>query len=68
MVTAGGYPDVHGHDLSELRVGLAYDGSTVALTAWAGSTSNATYDILPSGPAGAYWTNGVLVGSTLTAD
>ena len=68
LIAAGAHPDVHGHDLSELRVGLAYDGSTVASTAWVASTSIATYDILPSGLTGAYWANGILVGSTLTGD
>jgi hypothetical protein len=28
----------------------------------------ATYDLLPSGPTGAYWADGVLLGSTLFAD
>jgi hypothetical protein len=68
LIAAGVHPDVHGHDLSELRVGLAYDGSSVASTAWVVSTSIATYDILPSGLTGAYWANGILVGSTLTGD
>jgi hypothetical protein len=68
LIAAGAHPDAHGHDLSELRVGVAYDGSTVASTAWVASTSAATFDILPSGPTGAYWANGILVGSTLTGD
>jgi hypothetical protein len=66
LIAAGTHPDVYGHDLRELRVALAYDGSTVASTAWVASTSTATYDILPSGSTGAYWANGILVGSTLT--
>ena len=27
LIAADAHPDVHGHDLSELRVGLAYDGA-----------------------------------------
>ena len=68
LIAAGAHPDAHGRDLSELRVGQAYDGSIVASVAWVASMSAATYDILPSGPTGAYWANGILVGSTLTGD
>jgi hypothetical protein len=65
LIAAGAHPDVSGHALRELRVGQPYDGSTVASIAWLASTSVATYDILPSGPTGAYWANGILIGSTL---
>jgi hypothetical protein len=31
-------------------------------------TDGGTYDLLPSGPTGTYWADGVLLGSTLFAD
>jgi hypothetical protein len=44
---------------------VEHDGATIASIGWTPSTAPATYDILPAGPTGTYWANGILVGSTL---
>jgi len=53
-----------GRSIGELRVGDAVDGSTVASAALVAS-GPATYDVLPAGPTGMYWADGILVLSTL---
>lgn len=65
LVAAGAHPTVDGNYLRQLRAGHRYDGATVVFVAWVSSTAPATYDLLPDGPTGAYWADGVLVGSTL---
>jgi hypothetical protein len=60
------HPTADGRTVGELEPGAVYDGSTVmstALVAYAGRT----WDLLPSGPTGTYFANGVLLGSTLEA-
>ena len=54
-----------GRYLRQLNAGQPYDGATITSIAWVLSTAPATYDLLPAGPTGAYWANGILVGSTL---
>jgi hypothetical protein len=43
------------------------DGSRIASVERVAYSGGATYDILPAGATGAYWANGVLLGSTLRA-
>ena len=60
-----GHPTAVGRKVGELRPGDLYDGAIVVradLTPYAGG---ATFDVLPAGATGAYWANGVLLGSTL---
>jgi hypothetical protein len=65
LVAAGAHPTADGRYLRELRIGQAYDRATVTAVTWVLSTAPATYDVLPAGPTGDYWANGVLIGSTL---
>ena len=65
LVAAGAHPGADGQYLRELTAGQNYDGARVASVEWITSTATATFDILPSGPTGRYWANGILVGSTL---
>jgi hypothetical protein len=67
LVAAGAHPASDGRYLRHLRVGDHYDGSSVTTVGWTRSASPETFDILPAGPTGSYWADGVLVGSTLTA-
>jgi hypothetical protein len=60
-----GHPTPDGTAVGDLRVGEALDGSTVASTRRIPYSSGFTYDLLPSGPTGTYFANGVLLGSTL---
>ena len=59
-----GHPTADGRHVGDLVPGDVLDGSRVVAadrTPYVGTT----YDILPSGPTGAYWANGVLLASTL---
>jgi len=65
LVAAGAHPAADGTFLRQLRVGRPYDGATIAAVDWVQSTASMTFDLLPAGPTGTYWANGILVGSTL---
>lgn len=65
LVASAGHPLTDGRILADLRRGDSLDGSTVIDTATVHLDDGGTYDILPSGPTGDYWANGILVGSTL---
>ena len=65
LVAAGAHPAVGGTYLRELQPGQRYDGAMIVSTMWVTSTAPATFDILPAGPTGTYWANGILIGSTL---
>jgi hypothetical protein len=60
-----GHPLPDGRTLAELRPGDAVDGSTVTSADLIAYDGGATFDLLPSGPTGAYWANGIPLGSTL---
>ncbi len=60
-----GHPTTDGRTLGQLRLGDQLDGSEVTLAGLVPYGGPATYDILPAGPTGFYWADGVLVGSTL---
>lgn len=60
-----GHPTPDGRRVGDLIAGDVLDGSPVVSadrTPYVGRT----YDILPSGPTGVYWADGVLLGSTLS--
>ena len=65
LIAAGAHPAANGVFLRELHVGDGYDGATIAAIDWVTSTAPMTFDLLPAGPTGTYWANGILVGSTL---
>jgi len=54
-----------GRRLGDLRSGDPVDGATVASAAVEAYDGDATFDLLPSGPTGTYWANGILLTSTL---
>ena len=60
-----GHPTADGRTLGELRPGDALDKGLVVFAERAPYDQPLTYDLLPEGPTGAYWANGILVGSTL---
>jgi hypothetical protein len=66
LTAAGAHPSADGDYLRQLRIGQHYDGATIASMAWISSTAPTTFDLLPAGATGAYWANGILVGSTLS--
>ena len=61
-----GHPTPDGTPVGELRLGMAFDGSTVVSTRRIAYSGGFTYDLLPSGPTGTYFANGILLGSTLS--
>ena len=60
-----GHPTADGRRVGELAAGDSFDGARVASAERVAYSGGATYDILPAGATGAYWANGVLLGSTL---
>jgi hypothetical protein len=66
VVTASpGHPTADGRQMGDLGVGHELDGAHVAIVERFRYGSGATYDILPAGATGAYWANGIVLGSTL---
>ncbi len=60
-----GHPTADGRRVGELVADEALDGARITSIERVRYASGATYDILPAGATGAYWANGVLLGSTL---
>ena len=54
-----------GRRLGDLRPGDPVDGATVVSAALDVYDGGATFDLLPSGPTGTYWANGIRLASTL---
>ena len=65
VVASPGHPTADGRLLGDLRPGDHLDGSRVAGTVLVPYRGTFTYDLLPSGPTGSYFVDGVLLGSTL---
>ena len=65
VMASPGHPTGDGRTVGELRPGDRFDGSRVVAAVPVGYSGAATYDLLPSGPTGTYFANGVLLGSTL---
>jgi|GEM_PF-3498021 len=59
------HPTIDGRHVGSLRAGDAYDGAMVRSAELEAYGGDATYDLLPDG-IGAYWANGILLGSTLS--
>jgi hypothetical protein len=62
-----GHPTADGRRVGDLAAGETLDGARIASAQRVAYPGSATYDILPAGTTGAYWANGVLLGSTLRA-
>jgi len=56
-----------GRSLGTIRPGDTVDGSTVVQATLEPYDAGQTFDLLPSGPTGAYWADGILLRSTLAA-
>jgi hypothetical protein len=59
-----GHPLADGRRIGEVRAGDVVDGSVVVAAARE-PYDGETHDLLPAGPTGTYWANGVRLGSTL---
>ena len=67
VVVSPGHPTADGRHIGDLAAGDTLDGARIASVERVAYAGGATYDILPAGATGAYWANGVLLGSTLRA-
>lgn len=65
VLASPGHPTADGRTIGGLQVGDRFDGSAVVVATLVPYLGAATYDILSSGPTGAYFADGVLLGSTL---
>ena len=61
---SGGHRTATGALLSELGPGDALSGSVVVRTERTPMAGDRTFDVLPSGPTGAYWADGVVLRSS----
>ena len=60
-----GHPTIDNRTVGQLKTGDTYDDSTVVSAELVPYNQSATYDLLPSGPTGTYWANGIRLDSTL---
>ena len=60
-----GHPTADGRRVGDLAAGDPFDGAVVSAAERVPYSGGATYDVLPAGPTGTYWANGVLLGSTI---
>lgn len=60
-----GHPTLDGHEVGDLKPGDAYDGAHVESVLREPYPGPFTYDLLPNTSTGAYWADGILLGSTL---
>jgi hypothetical protein len=65
LLASPGHPTADGRRVADLRAGDLLDGSRIVEVREGSAPDNATYDILPSGPTGRYWADGILMGSIL---
>ena len=65
VLVSPGHPTADGRRVGELAPNEVLDGVRVVSVQRVAYAGGATYDVLPAGPTGTYWANGVLLGSTL---
>jgi hypothetical protein len=65
LPVSAGHPLPEGFGAEQLRAGDSYDGSTILEARMLTYDRTETHDILPSGPTGVYWANGIPLASTL---
>jgi hypothetical protein len=65
LLASPGHRAADGRPLGTLAPGDRLDGSTIVRWELVPYGSDRTYDLLPAGPTGTYWANGILLASTL---
>jgi len=65
VTVSPGHPTTDGRTVGSLRPGDRFDGSVVEAARLVAYRGTATFDLLPSGPTGAYFADGILLASTL---
>jgi len=66
LLASPGHRTADGRALGDLQKGDELDGSTITHWALVPYAGERTYDLLPAGPTGRYWANGILLSSTLS--
>src|SRR6202140_3826971 len=66
LLASPGHRTGDGRQLGSLASGQALDGSMVTHWELVPYAGDRTYDLLPAGPTGTYWANGILLSSTLS--
>ena len=66
LLVSPGHRAGDGRPLGSLSVGDSLDGSTITMWELVPYSGSSTYDLLPAGPTGLYWANGILLSSTLS--
>jgi hypothetical protein len=65
LLVSPGHKTAGGRPAGSLKVGDQLDGSVISLWELVPYSGDRTYDLLPAGPTGHYWANGILLASTL---
>jgi hypothetical protein len=65
LLASPGHRTSDGRQLGLLATGDHLDGSTITRWELVPYAGDRTYDVLPAGPTGTYWANGILLSSTL---
>jgi hypothetical protein len=65
LLVSPGHRTSDGRQAGALKMGDALDGSLIKLWELVPYSGDRTYDLLPAGPTGRYWANGILLASTL---
>ena len=66
LLVSPGHRTADGRPLGSLAMGDEVNGSKVTLWELVSYDGSRTYDLLPAGPTGEYWANGILLSSTLS--
>jgi hypothetical protein len=66
LLASPGHRTADGRPLGSLAIGDEVSGSKVTLWELVSYDASRTYDLLPAGPTGEYWANGILLSSTLS--
>ena len=65
LLVSPGHKTADGRPAGALKSGDRVDGSSIDLWELVPYAGDRTYDLLPAGPTGRYWANGILLASTL---
>jgi hypothetical protein len=65
LLVSPGHRTADGRAMGSLHVGDELDGSRVTTWELVPYSQGSTYDLLPAGPTGRYWANGILLASTI---
>jgi hypothetical protein len=68
VTTSPNHPAAELRPLGDFGIGDILDGSPVSGIEYLAYDGEATFDLLPGGPTGFYYANGILLGSTLLPD